>query len=32
VSNFRQIVPPFAAGFSGVFADLEAPGGESGNY
>jgi len=28
---FRQIVPIFAARFSGVFADVEAPGDESEN-
>jgi len=33
ITNFRKIVPIFAARFSGVFADLEAPGDESGkNY
>jgi len=30
--TFRQIVPPFAARFSGVFADVVEPGGESWNY
>jgi len=29
---FRQIVPIFAARFSGVFADVEAPGDESGKH
>jgi len=28
-TNFRQIVPIFAARFSGVFAEREAPGDES---
>jgi len=32
MKNFRQIVPIFAARFSGVFADVEAPGDESGNH
>jgi len=32
VTNFRQIVPLFAARFSGVFADVEAPGDESGKH
>ena len=27
---FLQIVPPFAARFSGIFAEVEAPGDESG--
>jgi len=26
--NFGQILPPFAARFAGVFADVEAPGDE----
>ena len=30
--NFRQIVPLFAARFSGVFTEVEAPGDESGNH
>jgi len=30
--SFRQIVPLFAARFSGVFADVEAPGDESRNH
>jgi len=29
--NFRQIAPLFASRFSGVFAEVEAPGDESGN-
>jgi len=29
MTNFRQIVPIFTARFSGVFADVEAPGDES---
>jgi len=29
--SFRQIVPPFAAKISGVFADVEAHGDESGH-
>jgi len=32
MTNFRQIVPTFAARFSGVFADVEAPGDEIGNH
>jgi len=32
MTNFRQIVPPFAARFSGVFADVEAPGVERRNH
>jgi len=32
MTNFRQIVPHFAARFSGVFAEVEAPGDESGNH
>jgi len=31
-TTFRQIVPPFAARFSKVFADIEAPGDESENH
>jgi len=31
MTNFLQIVPHFAARFSGVFADVEAPGDGSGN-
>jgi len=30
VTNFRHIVPPFAARFPGVFADLKANGDDSG--
>jgi len=32
MTNFRQIVPIFAARFSGVFADVEAPGDERGKH
>jgi len=32
MTNFGQIVPPFAAGFPGVFADVEAPGDSSGKH
>jgi len=32
MTNFRQIVPIFAARFSDVFADVEAPGDESGKH
>jgi len=32
MTNARQIVPIFAAGPSGVFADEEAPGDESGKH
>jgi len=32
MTNYRQIVLLFAARFSGVFAEVEAPGDESGNY
>ena len=32
MTNFRQIVPIFAARFPGVFADVEAPGDESGKH
>jgi len=32
MKNFRQIVPISAARFSGVFADVEAPGDESGKH
>jgi len=32
MTNFRQIVPRFAARFSVVFAEVEAPGDESGNH
>jgi len=32
MTNIRQIVPLFAARFSGVFSDVEAPGGESGKH
>jgi len=32
MTNFRQILPPFAARFSGVFAEVEAPADESGNH
>jgi len=32
MSNNRQIVPPFAASFSGVFAEVEAPSDESGDH
>jgi len=31
-TNFQKIVPVFAARFSGVFADVEAPGDESGKH
>jgi len=31
MTTFPQIVPPFAARFSGVLAEIEAPGDESGN-
>jgi len=31
MTNIRQIVTSFAARFSGVFAEVEAPGDESGN-
>jgi len=31
-TNFRQIVPTFDARFSGVFADVEARGDESGKH
>jgi len=30
--TFRQIVPTFAVGISGVIADVKAPGDESGNH
>jgi len=30
--NFRQIVPIFGARLSGVFADVEAPGDQSGKH
>jgi len=32
MTNFRQIVPIYAARFSGVFANVEAPGDESGKH
>jgi len=32
MTNFRQIVLSFATTFSGVFAEVEAPGDESGNH
>jgi len=32
MTNFLQIVPIYAARFSGVFADVEAPGDESGKH
>jgi len=32
MTNLRQIVPIFASRFTGVFADLEAPGAESGKH
>jgi len=32
MTNFRQIVPIFASRFSGVFAEVEAPGDESEKY
>jgi len=32
MTNFRQIVPIFAARFSGAFADAEAPCDESGKH
>jgi len=32
MTNFRQIVPIFAAMFSDVFADVGAPGDESGKH
>jgi len=32
MTKFRQIVKHFAATLSGVFADVEAPGDESGNH
>jgi len=32
MTNFRQIVPLIAARLSGVFAEVEAPGDESGNH
>jgi len=32
LTNFRQIVAPLAARFYGVFAEIEAPGDESGNH
>jgi len=32
MTNFRQIVAIFAVTFSGVFAEVEAPGDESGNH
>jgi len=32
MTNVRHIFPLFAVRFSGVFADLEAPGEESGNH
>jgi len=31
MTNFPQTVPHFAARFSGVLAEVEAPGGKSGN-
>jgi len=32
MTKFRQIVSLFAARFTGVFAEVEAPGGESRNH
>ena len=32
MTNVREIVPLFVAKFSGVFADVEAPGDESGKH
>jgi len=32
MANFRQILPPFAAWFSSVFADVVAPGDDSGKH
>jgi len=32
MTNFRQIVPVYGTRFSGVFADVEAPGDESGKH
>jgi len=32
MTNLRQIVPIFAARFTGIFADVEAPGDESGKH
>jgi len=32
MTNFRQIVPIFAARFAGVLGDAEAPGDESGTH
>jgi len=32
MTNFRQILPSFAARFSGVFGDVEAPGDDSGKH
>ena len=32
MTNFRQIVPVFAAKFYGVFEDVEAPSDESGKH
>jgi len=32
MTTFRQTVPPFAARYTGVFAEVEAPGDETGNH